>query len=170
MEELCKEFVTSQDSSNEVPTSTANITLSESLVLPIGVVYSVVSSQLNDVGYRCIVGYRNSLTYKSLDKGMPRRYARTQTLGLPVVPLEKLRNATFVLPSPGCSTRSWKVDILASPSSMTSWTVIRVSYNALFTLNSMIRSAGSSVARAAASATDNDSGCVMITEALVACI
>jgi hypothetical protein len=107
-----------QDPLHETHTSTANVTWSESLVLPLGIVYSVMSSELDDVDYRCIVGYRNSLTYRSGEK-MSRRCSRIQTLGLPVVPLEKLKNATFVFPSPGCSIRSWKVDVLASPSSMT---------------------------------------------------
>lgn len=119
MEELCKEFViTLQGPSNVAPTSTADVTLFESLVLPVGVVYSVMSRELDDVGYRCIVGYRNSLSYEVLGQKTLQPYCRIQTLGLPVVPLEKLRNATFVFPSPGCSTRSWKADVLANPSSM----------------------------------------------------
>ena len=45
------------------------------------------------------------------------------TFGLPVVPLEKLKNAIFVLPSPGDRRRSWNDWGINRPSSMSSGTL-----------------------------------------------
>jgi len=46
-----------------------------------------------------------------------------RTLGLPVVPLEKQRSASFVFPSPGCRVRSMKVGFQLRPSIINSRTV-----------------------------------------------
>jgi hypothetical protein len=81
------------------------------------------------------------------------------TLGLPVVPLEKLKNATFFLASPGLSRLSEKRGMSLSPlfanSSMLECGEIDLSA----TLNNMTSSGGMPTVLAALSAVDRKSGC-----------
>lgn len=97
-------------------------------------------------------------------------YSRTgltgvRTFGLPVVPLEKLRNATFVLPSPGRSFRSTYAFSARSPRSTNA---PRESPAPGLPSTRMIRSGRKPASRAAARAVPAKAAWAMMSEDLLA--
>lgn len=82
------------------------------------------------------------------------------TFGFPVVPEEKLRNASLVLASPALSLPSTKEGLITSPRFTKSSTVVNPVVRCVDeeTLRGTIRSGGSPASRAAASAVPNESG------------
>jgi hypothetical protein len=76
-----------------------------------------VNRQLNDVGDRGDVWYSYRLQSKLTSVRAIKHWFRIfYTFGFPVVPLEKLSNAIFVLASPGFNFLSTKYGFLLKPS------------------------------------------------------
>lgn len=111
----------------------------------------------------------NAIPLKTSDAG--HRSTRALTFGFPVVPLEKLRNASFVRASPGASRRSTKRGGCASPSATSSSTVgweVREGGESARGAKRTMRSGERPTACAAASATAWLQGCTMRSFVFVA--
>lgn len=120
----------------------------------------LVLGHLNHIHNRSKVWYRNSLSRPQV-WGLIHQSKARHTFGFPVVPLEKLRNATFVFASPFRSLRSTKFGSLCSPC----WT--RASTDIWFDSSKvMTRSDGKPAAWAASNAVCKEEGCAMIKDAL----
>ena len=92
-------------------TSQGNIPRPELSILPRNtvVVDSPPSGHLDDIRNRGVVRNFDRLPAREHDViVIARRKSTPHTFGFPVVPLEKLKNATFVFPSPGLSRLSTK--------------------------------------------------------------
>ena len=127
----------------------------------------VVYSQLNNISYRCDVRYCNSLQ-DVIQISNECRVHLLLTFGLPVVPLEKLKNAIFVFPSPGRNFLSTNVGCDLNPLLIRSCTF--EAETSEHGSNTITRSAEIPDCFPAALATSNDSGCVTIIQALVTSI
>lgn len=105
-------------------TGSGNISGSKSLFFPscIRYIYLVVRSHLNDIRNDSIVRDSDSL-HQLITSNSVLSNIKVRTLGLPVVPLEQLRKANFVLASPGASVLSTNEVGRARPSSTRSGTV-----------------------------------------------
>ena len=89
------------------------------------------------------------------------------TFGLPVVPLDMLKNASFVRASPGLSPRSVKLSGFVIPWPMTSLSVVCEPLASPGTSKTIMCSGGMPTARAASSATSRFDGWTMRALALV---
>lgn len=135
-------------------TSHGNITRSVLYNLPRPRLLVRQMRHLNDVRDGCIVRDAHSLNIDG--QTCSGAFEIWSTFGLPVVPLEKLRNASLVLPSPCFSLRSVKHCGFSSPSFTSSCSVSWLyGDEAVFSSgsNSTTRSGGKPAALAAAIAT-----------------
>lgn len=104
----------SEGNGKNVPTSDGDISWHEPAVARF--IDSVMCCHLDDVRDHSIMGYLDRLgCCKGQYTCQKKKRADAMTLGLPVVPLEKLRNASLCLASPGASFLSGKVPSAFKP-------------------------------------------------------